>query len=157
VHASLAFHWARMIELLHCAEKIRELLDDPDILSKDLLVSGERQPEGIGVIEATRGTLIHHYEVGDDDLITRANLIVATTNNNQAMNEAIRSVAREQLSGREVTEPLLNNIEVAVRAYDPCLSCATHAVGKMPLKVELVDCEGELVHSLTRDADGEFS
>ncbi len=156
VHASLAYHWARMIELLHCAEKIRELLDDPDILSTDLLVSGERQPEGIGVIEATRGTLIHHYEVGDDDLITKANLIVATTNNNQAMNEAIRAVARDKLSGHKVDEPLLNNIEVAVRAYDPCLSCATHAVGKMPLRVELRDSQGELVHSLTRDHDGEY-
>ncbi len=156
VHASLAYHWARMIELLHCAEKIHELIDDPDILSHDLLVTGKRQMEGIGVIEATRGTLIHHYEVDDDDLIRKANLIVATTNNNQAMNEAIRAVARDKLSGQEIDEPLLNNIEVAVRAYDPCLSCATHAVGKMPLRVELVDSAGGLVHSLTRDADGEY-
>ena len=154
VHASLAYHWARMIELLHCAEKIQVLLEDPDILGRDLLVKGERQPEGIGVIEATRGTLIHHYEVDDNDLIRKANLIVATTNNNQAMNEAIRQVAQEKLSGQEIDEPLLNNIEVAVRAYDPCLSCATHAVGKMPLRVELRNLNGELLHSLTRSSDG---
>lgn len=154
VQSTLAYHWARMIELLHCAEKIRDLLNDPDILGTDLLVKGERQPFGIGVIEATRGTLIHHYEVDDNDLIKKANLIVATTNNNQAMNEAIRKVANDKLSGEEITEPLLNNIEVAVRAYDPCLSCATHAVGKMPLVVELKRTSGELIHTLTRDPDG---
>lgn len=156
VHATLAYHWARMIELLHCAEKIRELLDDPDLMGSDLLVKGERQSEGIGVVEATRGTLIHHYEVDDNDLIRKANLIVATTNNNQAMNEAIRDVARKKLDGNEVDELLLNNIEVAVRAYDPCLSCATHAVGKMPLVVELRDHSGALVHRLSRDSRGHF-
>ena len=154
VQSTLAYHWARMIELLHCAEKIRELLDDPDILGTELLVKGDRQPFGIGVIEATRGTLIHHYEVDDHDLIRKANLIVATTNNNQAMNEAIRKVADDKLSGETITEPLLNNIEVAVRAYDPCLSCATHAVGKMPLEVELRRSSGELLHRLTRHSDG---
>ena len=156
VHASLGYHWARMIELLHCAEKIGELLDDPEILDTDLLVKGQRRNFGIGVIEATRGTLIHHYEIDDNDLIKRANLIVATTNNNQAMNESIRTVARDKLSGSEITEPLLNNIEVAVRAYDPCLSCATHAVGKMPLIVELRRTGGELVHQLQRNSDGQI-
>ena len=156
VHASLAYHWARMIELLHCAEKIKELLQDPEILGTDLLVKGERNSFGIGVIEATRGTLFHHYEVDDNDMISKANLIVSTTNNNQAMNESIRSVARDHLSGHEITEGLLNHIEVAVRAYDPCLSCATHAVGKMPLAVELRRTNGELVHRLQRDSDGSF-
>jgi NAD-reducing hydrogenase large subunit len=155
VHASLGYHWARMIELLHCAEKIRELLDDPGILDTDLLAKGERCNVGIGVIEATRGTLFHHYEVDDNDLIRKANLIVSTTNNNQAMNESIRKVARDQLSGNEITESLLNNIEVAIRAYDPCLSCATHAVGKMPLVVELRRPGGELVHRLQRDSGGD--
>jgi NAD-reducing hydrogenase large subunit len=154
VQSTLAYHWARMIELLHCAEKIALLLDDPDIVGTDLLVSGRREPFGIGVIEATRGTLIHHYEVDDNDLVSKANLIVATTNNNQAMNEAIRKVANDKISGETITEPLLNNIEVAIRAYDPCLSCATHAVGKMPLIVELRRNSGELIHSLKRDADG---
>ena len=106
--------------------------------------------EGVGVIEAPRGTLFHHYRVDENDLITMANLIVSTTNNNQAMNEAIRHVARRYLHGHEVTEGLLNHIEVAIRAFDPCLSCATHALGKMPLEVELVDPEGRIVHSLSR-------
>jgi len=151
LHAPLAFHWTRMIEMLHAAEVIKELLHDDDLLSDDLMVhGGERQSEGIGVIEAPRGTLFHHYRVDENDLITMANLIVSTTNNNQAMNEAIRQVARRYLHGREITEGLLNHIEVAIRAFDPCLSCATHALGKMPLSVELVDPDGTLVHTLSR-------
>ena len=146
VHGSLLYHWARLIELLHAAEVIRDLLDDPDITGTDLMAKrGERQREGIGVIEAPRGTLFHHYRVDDDDLVTYCNLIVSTTNNNQAMNEAIREVARKHLDGHKVTEGLLNHIEVAIRAYDPCLSCATHALGKMPLEVTLVDAGGTIV------------
>ena len=106
---------------------------------------GERQEEGIGVIEAPRGTLFHHYRVGADDLVKFCRLIVSTTNNNQAMNEAIRAVAAEYVDGRVITEGLLNHIEVAIRAYDPCLSCATHAIGQMPLEVDLVDADGALV------------
>jgi NAD-reducing hydrogenase large subunit len=156
IHATLAYHWARMIEVLHCIEVIRDLLDDPDILSGDLMASGPRQRSGIGVIEAPRGTLIHHYEVGDDDLVTMCNLIVSTTHNNQAMNEAVRSVAREYLDGRELTEGLLNHIEVAIRAYDPCLSCATHALGKMPLEIALVGPEGELIDRVLKSQTGSF-
>jgi NAD-reducing hydrogenase large subunit len=145
-HGSLLFHWARMIEALHAAETIRDLLDDPDLLGSELMgEKGPRREEAVGVIEAPRGTLIHHYRVGADDLVSYCNLIVSTTHNNQAMNEAIRSVAREQLSGHEVTEGLLNQIEVAIRAYDPCLSCATHAIGQMPLEVELLDASGALL------------
>ena len=158
LHAPLAYHWARMIELLHCAEKIKELLNDPEILGTDLMTrGGERQSTGIGVIEATRGTLFHHYEIDENDLIKKANLIVSTTNNNQAMNESIRRVADKYLSGRELTEGLLNNIEVAIRAYDPCLSCATHAVGKMPLVVELQNTGGEVIDRLQKDSNGEIS
>ncbi len=150
-HGSLLYHWARLIELLHAAEVIRDLLDDPDITGSELMAPrGERAREGIGVIEAPRGTLFHHYRVDDDDLVTYCNLIVSTTNNNQAMNEAIRDVARKHLDGREVSEGLLNHIEVAIRAYDPCLSCATHALGKMPLEVSLVDAGGVLVHRAVR-------
>jgi NAD-reducing hydrogenase large subunit len=150
MHAPLAYHWTRMIEMLHAAEVIKDLLHDDDLLSDNLMVEGERKMEGVGVIEAPRGTLFHHYRVDENDLITMANLIVSTTNNNQAMNEAVRHVARRYLNGREVTEGLLNHIEVAIRAFDPCLSCATHALGKMPLAVELVDPEGNIVHSLSR-------
>ena len=94
MHATLAYHWARMIEMLHAAEVIKDLLHDPDILGDDLVATGERRREGVGVIEAPRGTLIHHYRVDDDDLVTMCNLIVSTTHNNQAMNEAVRQVAR---------------------------------------------------------------
>jgi NAD-reducing hydrogenase large subunit len=160
VHATLAYHWARMIEMLHAVEVIAELLDNPALLSGDMVSTGTRQRSGVGVIEAPRGTLIHDYDVGDNDLVTRCNLIVSTTHNNQAMNEAVRAVARDYLDGRELTEGLLNHIEVAIRAYDPCLSCATHALGQMPLDISLVGhdgalidrvvkSQGELVHDLT--------
>jgi len=149
--APLNFHWARMIEMLFAAETIKELIDDDDISGQDLMTGGERRTEGVGVIEAPRGTLFHHYRVGDDDLITMANLIVATTNNNEAMNRAVREVARQYLDGRELTEGLLNHIEVAIRAFDPCLSCATHALGRMPLEVTLVDPDGTVVDRLVKE------
>ena len=148
--STLGFHWARMIEMLHAAEAIKDLLHDDDLLGRDLVVTGERQARGVGVIEAPRGTLIHHYRVDENDQVARANLIVSTTHNNQAMNMAIREVARKYLDGRKLTEGLLNHIEVAVRAFDPCLSCATHAMGKMPLAVQLVDAGGAVVDSLAR-------
>lgn len=155
VHDTLAYHWARMIELLHCAESIQTLLHDPGITGTDLLAEkGEYQPQGIGVIEAPRGTLFHHYHVNEEGLVTQANLIVSTTSNNQAMNESVRVVANQYLDGHEITEALLNHLEVAVRAYDPCLSCATHALGKMPLQVTLQDTDGNVIHQLTKGVDG---
>jgi NAD-reducing hydrogenase large subunit len=134
-----------MIEMLHAAETIKDLLHDDDVSGADLTTSGPRKRKGDGVIEAPRGTLIHHYRVGDDDLVTMCNLIVSTTHNNQPMNEAVRRVAKRYLSGRTLTEGLLNHIEVAIRAFDPCLSCATHALGKMPLQVELQDAAGQVI------------
>ncbi|QSA96248.1 Ni/Fe hydrogenase subunit alpha [Methylococcus sp. EFPC2] len=157
VHESLAYHWARMIELLHCAEAINDLLNDPDILGTDLVTKGEKRLEGIGVIEAPRGTLFHHYQIDENDQVVKANLIVSTTNNNQAMNEAVRAVAARYLDGRELTEGLLNHLEVAIRAYDPCLSCATHALGKMPLELELLDAEGRRVDRLVKGGDGRIA
>lgn len=156
VHSTLAFHWARLIEVLHCAEAIKTLLHDSDILGGQLVEQGEKRFEGIGVIEAPRGTLFHHYQIDENDIVTKANLIVSTTSNNNAMNESVRQVAAEYLSGRELTEPLLNNLEVAIRAYDPCLSCATHAVGKMPLQLELVDSNGLLIDKLIKHNDGQI-
>lgn len=151
VHGTLVYHWARLIEILHAVEMIRDLLHDPDILGHDLMADrGTRRPEAVGVIEAPRGTLFHHYRVNEDEQVTYCNLIVSTTNNNQAMNESIRTVARQYLDGRELTEGLLNHIECAIRAYDPCLSCATHALGKMPMTVELVDADGALVDRMSR-------
>ena len=157
VHATLAYHWARMIEMLHAVEVIAELLDDPALLSGELLASGPRQRSGVGIIEAPRGTLIHDYDVGDDDLVTRCNLIVSTTHNNQAMNEAVRAVARDYLDGRELTEGLLNHIEVAIRAYDPCLSCATHALGQMPLDVTLIDANGGVLDRVQKSSEGDLT
>ncbi|MBV5265615.1 Ni/Fe hydrogenase subunit alpha [Pinisolibacter aquiterrae] len=152
VMGTLFYHWARLIEALHACELIRDLLDDPDILGTDLMADkGDRRGEAVGVIEAPRGTLFHHYRVDENDQVTFCNLIVSTTNNNQAMNEAIRSVALQYLDGRKVSEGLLNHIEVAIRAYDPCLSCATHALGQMPLEVDLVDASGDLIHRARRN------
>ena len=150
--ATLGTHWARMIEMLYAAEAIKELLNDADLLGQDLVTRGDRQERGVGIIEAPRGTLIHHYRVNEDDLIVRANLIVSTTHNNQAMNESIRKVARPYLDGHQLTEGLSNHIEVAIRAFDPCLSCATHAVGQMPLVVELLDAAGQSLDRISRGA-----
>ena len=158
LQSTLATHWARLIELLHCAESIEQLLRDDALSSADLLVDAKPVNErGIGVLEAPRGTLIHDYQVDEGGLVSRANLIVSTTNNNQAMNESIRQVARRYLDGKKITEPLLNMIEVAIRAYDPCLSCATHALGDMPLKVSLADATGQELDCLQRDHHGELT
>jgi len=143
---TMAYHWTRMIELLHSCEKIKELLNDPDLQGEDLMAKGDRREEGIAIIEAPRGTLFHHYKVNEDDQVTMANLIVSTTSNNVPMNLAVEKVAKDHLSGvPEITEGLLNHVEVAIRAYDPCLSCATHALGKMPLVVTLKDPSGKVL------------
>jgi NAD-reducing hydrogenase large subunit len=143
---TLHAHWARLIELLHAAEVIRDLLNDKDLQGEKLVRRGKRRPEGVGLIEAPRGTLFHHYRVDDNDQIAMANLIVSTTNNNEPMNRAVNWVAMNMISEKpEITEGMLNRVEVAIRAYDPCLSCATHAIGKMPLVVEIYDSRENLV------------
>jgi len=140
---TMAYHWARMIEVLHSIEKIGELLHDPDLQGEDLVLTGERRSEGVGIIEAPRGTLFHHYRVDENDLVTMCNLIVSTTSNNEPMNRSVRGVAEREMNGQtEITEPMMNAIEVAIRAYDPCLSCATHALGQMPLIVEVYGSDG---------------
>lgn len=145
-HATMHSHWARLIEMLYCAEEIQTLLNDDTILGEDLRREGKRRPEGIGIIEAPRGTLIHHYKVDEKGMITKCNLIVSTTHNNEAMNKAVRWVARNVLDKQpEITDGMLNQVEVAIRAFDPCLSCATHALGQMPLKVSVYDHEGQLI------------
>lgn len=151
INSSMAYHWARMIELVHSVEKIKELLDDPDLQSTDLLRSGTRRPRGVAWIEAPRGTLFHHYEVNEQDQITLANLIVSTTNNNEAMNQVVRVIAEQHLDGKaEITDGLLNHIEVGIRAYDPCLSCATHALGQMRLQVQLLGPDGTVLDEKLR-------
>jgi hypothetical protein len=131
-----------------CLETLEEIQDEAR--QAFLMAGGERQARGVGVIEAPRGTLIHHYRVDENDQVARANLIVSTTHDNHAMNIAIREVAKRYLDGQKLTEGLLNHIEVAIRAYDPCLSCATHALGQMPLDVALVDAQGVLVDVIGR-------
>jgi NAD-reducing hydrogenase large subunit len=149
-NVTLAYHWARMIENLHSIEIIRNLLNDKDLQGKDLVITGKRREEAVGIVEAPRGTLFHHYRVNKDDQVTMANLIVSTTSNNEPMNRAVEKVAKDHLSGVEITEGLLNRVEIAIRAYDPCLSCATHAMGQMPLTVDLYDAQGLLLDSRSR-------
>jgi NAD-reducing hydrogenase large subunit len=148
---TLAYHWTRMIELLHSIEKINSLLHDSDLQGTDLVVKGTHREEGVGIVEAPRGTLFHHYRVNKDDQVVMANLIVSTTSNNMPMNLAVQGVAEKYLSGKEITEGLLNHVEVAIRAYDPCLSCATHALGQMPLVVELYDHTETLIDRKVRN------
>ncbi|MCC5932019.1 MAG: Ni/Fe hydrogenase subunit alpha [Cyclobacteriaceae bacterium] len=151
---SMHMHWARLIETLFAAEMIERLLQDDALSGETLSYQGTKKFEGIGVIEAPRGTLIHHYRIGDDDLITMANLIVSTTHNNQPMNEAVFRAAQATFNGRTiVTEGMLNAVEVAVRAYDPCLSCATHALGQMPLMVEIQDADGNILDTRIRELE----
>jgi NAD-reducing hydrogenase large subunit len=149
-NVTMAYHWARMVELLHSMEKIQALLNDKDLQGSDLVVKGQRREEGVGLIEAPRGTLFHHYRVDKNDQVVMGNLIVSTTHNNEPMNRAVTKVAQDHLSGVEITEGLLNRIEVAIRAYDPCLSCATHALGQMALEVSVVDCEGKILDQKSR-------
>lgn len=151
---SMHMHWARLIEILHSAEMIRELLKDPDPYHGELMKTGQHTGEGVGVIEAPRGTLFHHYRVDENDLITMCNLIVSTTSNNEGMNRAVNWVARHAMNGKkEIPEGALNQVEVAIRAYDPCLSCATHAIGKMPLVVTLLDHQGNQIDEVIKNAD----
>ena len=145
-NSCLHFHYARLIELLHSAEMMKELLNDPDLMEGELVTKGAKAYKGIGLLEAPRGTLFHHYEINELDQITKANLIVSTTNNNEPMNQSVNSVAHSWMDGKlEITEPMMNAVEVAIRAYDPCLSCATHALGKMPLEVSLYDANNKLI------------
>ncbi|NMB87180.1 MAG: Ni/Fe hydrogenase subunit alpha [Chloroflexi bacterium] len=151
VENTLHFHYARLIETLFAAERVRVLLDDPDILSKDILNTRRNyQGVGVGVIEAPRGTLIHHYWANEDGQLTKVNLIVATGHNNWAMSTAVDSVAKTYITGPEVQEGILNRVEAAVRAHDPCLSCSTHAVGQMPMEVEVQDPSGNVIQTLRR-------
>ncbi len=151
IENTLYFHYARLIETLFAVEKVGVLLDDPDILSQDILNTRQNyQGEGIGVIEAPRGTLFHHYWVDKNGQMEKVNLIVATGNNNWAMCEAVDSVAKRYVQGPDITEGMLNRVEAAVRAHDPCLSCSTHAVGEMPMIVEVRDLQGNLLNVVKR-------
>jgi NAD-reducing hydrogenase large subunit len=152
VENTLYYHYARLIEALFAAERVRILLDDPDILNNEVQNTHHQVTgEGVGVIEAPRGTLIHHYWTNEMGQIKKVNLIVSTGHNNWAMSNAVDSVAKTYVHGPDVKEGMLNRVEAAIRAYDPCLSCSTHAVGQMPIVVEVLDEAGSLVRTLARD------
>ena len=151
VHSTLAFHWARLIELLYAAERTLELSRDEEITSKDLRNEVGIPGEGVGIIEAARGTLIHHYQLDEEALIKKVNLIVATTNNHPAICMSIRDAAKGLIHGGEVGQEILNMVEMAFRAYDPCFGCATHfAIGEMPLEVKIYDNEKRLLKTIKR-------
>jgi NAD-reducing hydrogenase large subunit len=151
VENTLYYHYARLIEALFAVENAQVLLQDPDILSKDILNTHQNfKGEGVGVIEAPRGTLFHHYWATEDGKLTRVNMIVATGHNNWAMSHAVDSVAKTYITGPEIHEGLLNRVEAAIRAYDPCLSCSTHAVGQLPLQIEITNAQGEHIQTLER-------
>ena len=151
VEGSLYYHYARLIENLYAIERARQLLEEPDILSTEIRTTARpSNREGVGVIEAPRGTLWHHYWVDEHGRLEKVNLIVATGNNNYAMSRAVEEVAMQYVHGEPVKEGALNRIEAAIRAYDPCLSCSTHAVGQMPLLVQFIAPDGSVLSEVAR-------
>ena len=151
VEGTLWYHYARLIEDLYAIERAKEILLDPDVLSTDLMTDyATLTGEGVGVLEAPRGTLIHHYKTDPNGMLTKVNLIVATGHNNWAMSNSVEMVAKTYVDGKKLTEGMLNRVEAAIRAYDPCLSCSTHAIGAMPIAVELVEPDGTVVDRISR-------
>lgn len=152
VTSSFFYHYARLIEILGAIEKIEQMMDDPDLQSTHLRAdAGVNQLEGVGVSEAPRGTLFHHYQVDENGLIQQVNLIIATGQNNLAMNRTVAQIARHFIHGTDIPEGMLNRVEAGIRAFDPCLSCSTHAAGQMPLHVQLVAADGTLLNETWRD------
>lgn len=152
VTSSFFYHYARLIEILGAIETIEQMIDDPDLRSTRLRAdAGINQREGVGVSEAPRGTLFHHYQVDETGLIQTVNLIIATGHNNLAMNRTIAQIARHFIHGPDIPEGMLNRVEAGIRAFDPCLSCSTHAAGQMPLHIQLVGAAGQLLNEVWRD------
>jgi NAD-reducing hydrogenase large subunit len=149
--SSFHYHYARLIEVVHGIDAIEHILAAPDILDTHVRAHAQiNVTEGVGVAEAPRGTLMHHYRVDDDGIVQWANLVIATGHNNLAMNRSVTEVARRSVRGEDVREGMLNRLEGAIRCYDPCLSCSTHAVGEMPLRVEILAPGGELLRTVSR-------
>jgi len=155
VQKTLCYHYARAIGLLHSCERIVELLDDPAISDTKVRIPAQRKAgEGIGIVEAPRGLLIHHYAADEMGKLTKVNLIVATTHNNAGINSSVVHAARAFIKNGKPQEGLLNRIEMAIRAYDPCLSCGTHVMGAPMVQVEIYDADGRVVQTVGRDAHG---
>jgi NAD-reducing hydrogenase large subunit len=152
VNASFHFHYARLVEILACVERIEAMLDDPDLLShRHRAGAGINRLEGVGVSEAPRGTLFHHYQVDENGLMRKVNLLIATGQNNLAMNRTVKQIAQHYIKGPKVPEGVLNRVEAGIRAFDPCLSCSTHAAGQMPLVVSLIGPDGKVLDEVRRD------
>ena len=150
-NSSFHYHYARLIDTLYSIEKIEQLLRGPDILSTHVRSRADiNRREGIGVSEAPRGTLMHHYKVDDDGIVQWANLVIATGHNNMAMNQSVLQVARHYIKGENIEESMLNRVEAVIRCYDPCLSCSTHALGEMALDIQLLGPDGALLDELKR-------
>lgn len=153
VLSSFHYHYARLIEILYGIERMEDLLNTPDILSKQVRAYAQpNRRHGVGVSEAPRGTLMHHYRIDENGLIEYANLIIATGHNNMAMNRGVAQVARHFIRGEKIEEGMLNRVEAVIRTFDPCLSCSTHAIGKMPMQVELIGPDGRVLDTVKRDA-----
>jgi len=152
VEGTLWYHYARLIEDLYAIERAKEILLDPDVTSADIATDySQLTGEGVGVIEAPRGTLIHHYKTDPNGMLTKVNLIVATGHNNWAMSNSVDMVAKTFVDGKKLTEGMLNRVEAAIRAYDPCLSCSTHAIGQMPMVIELMEPDGTIIDRIARE------
>ena len=151
VLSSFHYHLARLIEILHALERMDWMLEDPDLLSHDVRAEAMRsRTRGVGACEAPRGTLFHEYEVAPGGLLTRVNLLIATGQNNLAMNRAVAQIARRFVAGGKIAEGMLNRVEAGIRAFDPCLSCSTHAAGRMPIRVELAGPDGAILDAVER-------
>ncbi|GIX07224.1 MAG: NADP oxidoreductase [Candidatus Poribacteria bacterium] len=151
VHGSFFYHYARLIEIIYALERAGEILNTPELTDEEILVVGPVVNErGVGVIEAPRGVLIHDYHVDRNGVLQKVNLVVSTGHNNLGMNRAVQMIAKKYVDGRRLQEGMLNRVEAAVRCYDPCLSCSTHALGQMPLRIELYDAHGALIQTLER-------
>ena len=151
MHGSFHYHYARLIDIQYGIEMIERILTDKDILSKHVrALAGVNRQEGWGVAEAPRGTLMHHYKVDENGLITFANLIIATGQNNSAMNKGVLQTAKRFVKGNKIQQGMLNRVEAVIRTFDPCLSCSTHAFGQMPLSIELLDPQGSRMDEVHR-------
>lgn len=151
VLSSFYYHYARLIEILFSVERMQQLLNDPEILGQNVRAhAAPNNYEGVGILEAPRGTLIHHYHIDRNGLIESANMVIATGHNNEAINHGVFQVARQFVKGKKLEQGALNRVEAVIRAFDPCLSCSTHAAGMMPLDIQLVDADGAMVDRVRR-------
>jgi NAD-reducing hydrogenase large subunit len=152
VLSSFHYHHARLIEIIYCIEKLQQLLNEKNILDQHVrAIARPNARDGVGIAEAPRGTLIHHYRIDENGQVIWANLVIATGHNNLAMNRGILQAAKHFVDGKNLKEGALNRVEAVIRCYDPCLSCATHAYGQMPIKLQLIDAAGKVVNEVVRD------